>query len=266
MIENVEPWLGHKTIQVVDPDDCFWTSDQQQPRVPLSKGVDRVEIQTIDLEQLVLVGRQQGFLTYEQVNEYLPDEANTAEKLDQLLVVLERAGINIVDEAETDLRNELKIYNGEDAVAPTQTDTPKLTNDPIRLYLSQMCEIPLLNRDQEIALAKKIEITRRKFRRAILGNDFALRQTVEVLRKVAAGILPFDRTIKVSLTERLTKEQVGRRSIHCSTIIAAIFRVLFDVAPATKPRLNCDAAISDVDSSRWCWSKSCRSDRAESFR
>jgi RNA polymerase primary sigma factor len=214
MIENVEPWLGHKTIQVVDPDDCFWTSDQQQPRVPLSKGVDRVEIQTIDLEQLVLVGRQQGFLTYEQVNEYLPDEANTAEKLDQLLVVLERAGINIVDEAETDLRNELKIYNGEDAVAPTQTDTPKLTNDPIRLYLSQMCEIPLLNRDQEIALAKKIEITRRKFRRAILGNDFALRQTVEVLRKVAAGILPFDRTIKVSLTERLTKEQVGARMPH----------------------------------------------------
>jgi RNA polymerase primary sigma factor len=77
-----------------------------------------------------------------------------------------------------------------------------------------MCEIPLLNREQEIALAKKIEITRRKFRRAVLGNDFALRHTVEVLRKVAAGILPFDRTIKVSLTERLTKEQVSARMPH----------------------------------------------------
>ena len=171
-------------------------------------------MQTIDLEQLVSIGRKQGFLTYEQVNEYLPDEANTAEKLDQLLVVLERAGINIVDEVEDELNHGLKIYNGDGVAAPTTSDAPKLTNDPIRLYLSQMCEIPLLNRDQEISLAKKIEITRRKFRRAVLGNDFALRQTVEVLRKVAAGILPFDRTIKVSLTERLTKEQVGARMPH----------------------------------------------------
>ena len=173
-----------------------------------------MEMQTIDLEQLVSVGRKQGFLTYEQVNEYLPDEANTAEKLDQLLVVLERAGINIVDEIEAELNHGLKIYNGDGVAASTTSDAPKLTNDPIRLYLSQMCEIPLLNRDQEISLAKKIEITRRKFRRAVLGNDFALRQTVEVLRKVAAGILPFDRTIKVSLTERLTKEQVGARMPH----------------------------------------------------
>jgi RNA polymerase primary sigma factor len=77
-----------------------------------------------------------------------------------------------------------------------------------------MCEIPLLSRDQEISLAKKIEITRRKFRRAVLGNDFALRNTVEILRRVAAGALPFDRTIKVSLTERLTKEQVSARMPH----------------------------------------------------
>ncbi|MCY2980669.1 MAG: sigma-70 family RNA polymerase sigma factor [Planctomycetota bacterium] len=173
-----------------------------------------MEMQSIDLEQLVLIGRQQGFLTYEQVNHYLPDEANTAEKLDQLLVALERAGVGIVDEADTDLPPHLKIFNGEESMPAAPAEMPKLTNDPIRLYLSQMCEIPLLNRDQEIALAKKIEITRRKFRRAVLGNDFALRQTVEVLRKVAAGILPFDRTIKVSLTERLTKEQVGARMPH----------------------------------------------------
>jgi len=175
-----------------------------------------VETQTNDLQHLVLIGRQQGYLTYDQVNEYLPDEANTAEKLDHLLIALERAGVNIVDDTEIEIeaRNSLKIFNGEESISTTPTDVPKLTNDPIRLYLSQMCEIPLLTREQEIGLAKKIEITRRKFRRAVLGNDFALRQTVEILRKVAAGILPFDRTIKVSLTERLTKEQVGARMPH----------------------------------------------------
>ena len=175
-----------------------------------------METQSNDMEQLVLIGRQQGYLTYDQVNVYLPDEANTAEKLDHLLVALERAGVNIVDETdvEIDARNGLKIFNGEESISTASTEMPKLTNDPIRLYLSQMCEIPLLTREQEISLAKKIEITRRKFRRAVLGNDFALRQTVEILRKVAAGILPFDRTIKVSLTERLTKEQVSARMPH----------------------------------------------------
>ena len=175
-----------------------------------------MEIQSNDLEQLVLIGRQQGYLTYDQVNEYLPDEANTAEKLDHLLVALERAGVNIVDETDVEInaRNSLRVFNGEETLSTTPSEMPKLTNDPIRLYLSQMCEIPLLTREQEIALAKKIEITRRKFRRAVLGNDFALRQTVEILRKVAAGILPFDRTIKVSLTERLTKEQVSARMPH----------------------------------------------------
>ncbi len=175
-----------------------------------------METQFNDLEKLVLIGRQQGYLTYDQVNEYLPDEANTAEKLNHLLVALERAGVNIVDETEVEIeaRNRLRVFNGEETLAAAPNEMPKLTNDPIRLYLSQMCEIPLLSREQEISLAKKIEITRRKFRRAVLGNDFALRQTVEILRKVAAGILPFDRTIKVSLTERLTKEQVGARMPH----------------------------------------------------
>ncbi len=77
-----------------------------------------------------------------------------------------------------------------------------------------MCEIPLLTREQEISLAKKIEIHRKLFRRAVLGNDFSMRQTVEILKKVYAGALPFDRTIKVSLTERLTKEQITGRMPH----------------------------------------------------
>ena len=69
----------------------------------------------------------------------------------------------------------------------------------------------LLNREEEIILAKKIELTRKRFRRNLLRSFCALVNTVEVLEKVHAGELPFDRTIKVSLTERLTKEQVSAR-------------------------------------------------------
>lgn len=174
-----------------------------------------MEAQAFDLQQLLDLGRTQGFLTYDQVNSYLPDEANSADKLDQLLFALERAGVEIVDEVESSAAKGTAEKAVENSGAPVSHEpSPRLTNDPIRLYLSQMCEIPLLTREQEISLAKKIEITRRKFRRAVLGNDFALRHTVEILRKVAAGALPFDRTIKVSLTERLTKEQISARMPH----------------------------------------------------
>ncbi len=193
-----------------------------------------MESLTKDLSQLVELGRNQGYLTYEQVSNYLPDEASTAEKLDELFVALDRIGIEIVEASDipnsqppgTPIPNrnpgvlkplKLSVYRGEDsesnlpALEASPAPRASMTSDPVRLYLSQMCQIPLLNREQEIALAKKIEITRRKFRRAVLDNDYALRHTVEILRKVAAGVLPFDRTIKVSLTEQLTKEQISGR-------------------------------------------------------
>jgi RNA polymerase primary sigma factor len=90
----------------------------------------------------------------------------------------------------------------------------KLNSDPIRLYLSQMSQIPLLDRTEEISLAKKIEVTRKRFRRSLLSCDYAMRATVEVLTQVYKGQLPFDRTIKVSLTEALTKEQILARMPH----------------------------------------------------
>src|SRR5262249_62350929 len=64
---------------------------------------------------------------------------------------------------------------------------------------------------QQTSLAKKIEVTRKRFRRSVLGCNFAMQVTIDTLEKVFKGILPFDRTIKVSLTERLTKDQILAR-------------------------------------------------------
>jgi RNA polymerase primary sigma factor len=170
-----------------------------------------------DLQTLVCRGKNQGYLTYDDVNGYLPDQDVTPEKLDNLLVALEDIGIELVDKAPVKPgQPHLKVFPPVDdqpsLIKPEEEK--KLNSDPIRLYLSQMSAIPLLSRAEEISLAKKIEVTRKRFRRALLSCDFALRATVETLKQVYRGELPFDRTIKVSLTEQLTKEQILARMPH----------------------------------------------------
>jgi RNA polymerase primary sigma factor len=174
-----------------------------------------------DLNELIGKAKQQGYLTYDQINAYLPDEGEDSRKLDELIAALDECGIELVEKSETDefetksgpTLDELRKQAEEQArvLGLLPEEARKMDSDPIRMYLSQMAHIPLLTREQEISLAKKIEISRKRLRRTILSSDYAMRETINTLKQVYRGELPFDRTIKVSLTERLTKEQILKR-------------------------------------------------------
>src|SRR5437870_470962 len=172
------------------------------------------------LKTLLESGREKGYLTYSQVNEYLPDDAVNPEKLDQLLMLLEEQGIELIDESEAEEREAgpgaRPAEDNRDldlSFLEEETDSRRI-DDPVRMYLTQMGEIPLLKRDEEIALAKKIEVTRKRFRRKVLECDGALGQVVDTLKRVHTGDLPFDRTVKVSLTENLEKDKILQRMPH----------------------------------------------------
>ncbi len=180
------------------------------------------------LKTLLDLGKRRGFLTFDQVNDLLPDEASSPEKIQAVLETIDEMGIELVNEEEAESR---LLANGDldddsddliDEAEDEDDDSGELTpedldeisrriDDPVRMYLTQMGEIPLLTRDQEIELAKRIEITRKKFRRRVLECDYALRLVVDVLKKVDSGELPFDRTVKVSVTENLEKDQILQR-------------------------------------------------------
>jgi RNA polymerase primary sigma factor len=84
-------------------------------------------------------------------------------------------------------------------------------DDPIRMYLMQMGEIPMLSRPDEISSAQRIEITRTRFRNLMLGNDFVLQAAVELLEKVQQGELRLDRTIEISVTNTSEKKRTLKR-------------------------------------------------------
>jgi len=133
------------------------------------------------------------------------------------------------DEANPDFEDEdVEDFGGLDGEAESWSD------DPVRMYLTQMGEIPLLTRQQEIALAKRIELTRRRFRRRVLECDYVMRQAIRVLQRVHDGELPFDRTVQVSVTDRLEKDQIlGRLPHNLKTLQVILKRNRRDYAIAT---------------------------------
>src|SRR5882762_1920587 len=198
----------------------------------------------VDLRVNVLIdmGKSRGYLTYEELNHKLPDEVVSPDKLDSLLMMIDEMGIRLIDESDIaefttkprkgrtpKLASLTKDAKGKGAVVAADAEaeeeeidlnieaelaeaSTKRIDDPVRMYLTQMGEIPLLTREQEIALAKKIEITRKIFRSKVLESDYCLQAAVDILQQVDDGDLPFDRTMKISTAEdQADKGTIGQR-------------------------------------------------------
>ncbi len=127
---------------------------------------------------------------------------------------------DVSDDTPTESDEPTNDVNVEDDAEETGDLLPGIdeaeswSDDPVRMYLTQMGEIPLLTRQQEISLAKKIEVTRREFRTKLLECDYVIQAAFKTLMRVYRGELPFDRTVQVSVTDRLEKEQILGRIPH----------------------------------------------------
>ena len=222
------------------------------------------------VNELLALGRRRTWLSYEELNNTIPDEMVDPERLHELLATIDRHNLELVDELEykarlhreslergelngsglaslpavframsvdggerageaASLRKKMNaaLSSGDDEADAKDNDqvqldrelaevvaeetTGKRIDDPVRMYLSQMGSIPLLTREEEIRLAKKVEFTRMIFRRRALESDYVIAQAVEVLKQVAKGELPFDRTMRISTAEANAREKISKR-------------------------------------------------------
>jgi len=197
-------------------------SKQQTPTATGAHVDDAHDPVELSVSELMEKGKTRGYLTWEELNEALPDEAVLPDRLEAILHKVEDLGIDMIDEAEAQ-----KLSFGEEQTAkkknlsPMVADAPeddfpveapsRRIDDPVRMYLTQMGEIPLLTRTEEIALAKKIELTRTAFRRMVLESDCSLAAAADLLQGVNDGTLPFDRTMKIASGENQAKQTVLTR-------------------------------------------------------
>ncbi len=154
----------------------------------------------------------------------LDDFEDDGSRLPDDEVSLVNAAVSELDVEDVALGDELGMGGPGEGETPLKTDEDdemvstddgeSWSDDPVRMYLTQMGEIPLLTRAEEIYLAKKIECTRRKFRTRLLECDYVIQAAYKVLKRVHTGELPFDRTVQVSVTDRLEKDQILGRLPH----------------------------------------------------
>ncbi len=172
-------------------------------------------------------GLSRGYITFQEVDQYLPDEGGSVDTVNELVLALEELGISVIEDPTIVKARPTPSEPPPSDSTPVVTEEPSASlssRDPIRMYLSQMGDIPLLSRTREIFLAKKIELTRRRFRRAILECDFSLRIAIDTLQKVYDGELPFERTLRTSETENVEKEQILGRMPHNLKTMARLMK------------------------------------------
>jgi RNA polymerase primary sigma factor len=143
--------------------------------------------------------------------------------MDRILLCLDVEGSDVVD-GDVGVQRERRAAReaghapppekpGKPSVLDLPIGTEKI-DDPVRMYLTQMGEIPLLTRDQEISLAKKIEITRKRYRLCVLLNGLALAECIRILQDVARGDLAFDRTLRIGTADPVNKDDLQKRMPH----------------------------------------------------
>lgn len=178
------------------------------------------------LKAIIEKARERGFVTVQQAHAWLPDEGGDPAMVDNLIKAMDAEGVDFIEDPDIPLEpepieEEIREEQAEKAArALLGAETSALSSrDPIRMYLSQMGNIPLLSRDREIFLAKQIEITRKRMRRHMMESDFALRIAVDIIEKVSRQELPFERTLRTSETEDVRKEQIeGRMEANLATL------------------------------------------------
>ena len=149
------------------------------------------------IRELIKLAKEQGYLTFDDLNDSLPKGITDADELDVILTRLRRMEIDIIEASEVDRYKDGKKDVEEEEEEEEEKREAKLDilDDPVRMYLKQMGQVPLLTREQEVEISKRIEEAENMVQKHINRFGFIARAHLDLAEKLTEGRERFDRVI-----------------------------------------------------------------------
>ena len=164
-----------------------------------------------DIHSLIDVGKEKGYLTYGDVNEMMPDEmATSPDDIDDLITTIGTQGIDLLDGPKFGADKDFELEEGEDVELDLTPGTLEKTNDPVRMYLREMGTVPLLTREGEVEIAKRIERGQNRVLKAISRSPIVIREIVALGEDLKRGVRNVKEVV-VFDEEELTEDVVQAR-------------------------------------------------------
>jgi len=201
-----------------------------------------------EVEGLVEVGKEKGYLTYGEVNDILPEEISTSpDDLDDLITTIGTQGIDLLDAPKFPGDKEFEHEEGEDVELDLTPGTLEKTNDPVRMYLREMGTVPLLTREGEVEIAKRIERGQMRVLKAISRSPIVIREIAALGEDLKRGVRNVKEVVifdEEELTEEVVLARVKATVARIDALVKHQKKVtqyedkLSGPAPATKARIR----------------------------
>src|SRR5712672_2329982 len=178
-----------------------------------------------EVRQLINIGKEKGYLLYDEVDELLPSEITSSDELDDLFNTFGSAGIEVIDSDQKYMRDEKAIDRTQEGAEEVELDlTPGAldkTNDPVRMYLREMGTVPLLTREGEVEIARRIERGKLAVIKSISRTPLVAKRVIEFGDNLHAG----ERTIRelvIFNDDEITDERIDERRRQVQKQIDAV--------------------------------------------
>ncbi|MGH9605617.1 MAG: RNA polymerase sigma factor RpoD [Terracidiphilus sp.] len=163
-----------------------------------------------EIQGLIDVGKEKGYLTYGDVNDMLPEEIGSPDDLDDLITTIGTQGIDLLDAPKFPGDKDFELEEGEDVELDLTPGTLEKTNDPVRMYLREMGTVPLLTREGEVEIAKRIERGQMRVLKAISRSPIVIREIAALGEDLKRGVRNVKEVV-IFDEEELTEEVVQTR-------------------------------------------------------
>jgi RNA polymerase primary sigma factor len=205
-----------------------------------------------DIQNLIETGKEKGYLTYGDVNEMLPEEIGTADDLDDLITTIGTQGIDLLDGPKFPGDKDFELEEGEDVELDLTPGTLEKTNDPVRMYLREMGTVPLLTREGEVEIAKRIERGQMRVLKAISRSPIVIREIAALGEDLKRGVRNVKEVV-IFDEEELTEDVVQARVKATVTRIDALVKHQKKIAQIEEKLASPTVKARVKDSRRLRW-------------